>query len=197
LSCAGIDVGGRRKGFDYVVVDGRRVVSGPQNLKTSREVLESLKRHRPTVIGVDSPCTCALDGDRSRAGERDLAREVCGIRWTPDLSRLDGNPYYEWVINGLELYRTLEAESVAQGWTVIEVFPTASWTRWSGARGKRPRSVWTQDALGAFALNDLPARRLNQDARDAIAAALTAQLYARGEYEAFEEIVVPRARSRS
>jgi hypothetical protein len=98
-----------------------------------------------------------------------------------------GSRYYEWIENGLRLYETLATGR----WTVIECFPTASWTRWAGARGSRRRSTWTQDALGVLAVADLP-RRLGQDGRDAIAAAATARAYERNETEFFGEIVVPR-----
>ena len=75
---------------------------------------------------------------------------------------------------------------------VIECFPTASLTRWHGARGDRRRSAWTRQALAARELCGVPPRT-NQDMRDAIAAALTARDYEQGRYERFGDIVVPRA----
>jgi hypothetical protein len=33
---------------------------------------------------------------------------------------------------------------------VIEVFPTASWTRWHGKRGPRTRAAWTRQGLAAL-----------------------------------------------
>jgi len=70
------------------------------------------------------------------------------------------------------------------------VFPTASWTRWHGPRGARPRGVWSREALAALGLAGVPART-NQDQRDAIAAALTAREHSAARTEAIGDIVVP------
>jgi predicted nuclease with RNAse H fold len=74
------------------------------------------------------------------------------------------------------------------------VLPTASWTIWGGKREGRRRARWTRETLEQLqrdGLTGLPNRRLNQDGRDAIAAALTAQLYADGNFIGYEEIIVP------
>jgi predicted nuclease with RNAse H fold len=88
---------------------------------------------------------------------------------------------------GLALFDALRG----RGQSVIEVFPTASWTRWIGARGTRSRAGWTRSGLGALGLAGLPART-NQDERDAIAAAITARQHTHGLTESIGEIVVPR-----
>jgi len=188
---AGIDVGGRRKGFHATAVDKRDVVAGPQQFGGVNDLLAWLGDQRPNVIALDSPRTLAPEGERSRAGERALAKEVCGIRWTPEEAEVEVNPYYEWVVHGRELYGALEARERRLGWTVIEVFPTASWTIWAGARGKKRRARWTREALDGMRLDGMPSRRLNQDDRDSIAAALTARLSAQRQTRTFGEIVVP------
>jgi predicted nuclease with RNAse H fold len=177
----GVDVGGPRKGFDVALIDDEAV-----------RVLERLDRdsvvalaeaERPAVIGIDSPRSLAPQGATSRADERALARAVCGIRWTPD--RLEG-AYYAWVVEGLRLYAALAAHAT------IEVFPTASWTRWLGPRGSESRAAWTRRGIARLGLVGVPART-NQDQRDAIAAAVTARAFSRGQTEAFGEIMVPDA----
>ncbi len=184
---AGVDVGGSRKGFDVAIVDEERVVAIAPRRRAPADVLEVLARHRPRVVAIDSPCSAAPDGAGLRECERELARAVCGIRWTPDRATLDGgNPYHEWIRLGLGLYEALQAK----GWRAIEVFPTASWTRWAGPR-TGSRAAWTRAALPRLGLRDLPARA-NQDVRDAIAAAVTARQHARGETEGFGPIAVPR-----
>jgi predicted nuclease with RNAse H fold len=188
---AGIDVGGRRKGFHAAAVVATEVVAGPQRLANVEAVLQWLDALRPSVVALDSPMTCAPPGESSRAGERALMKEVCGIRWTPDETKLEGNPYYEWIVCGRELYEALGRERPRTGWEVIEVFPTASWTVWAGPRGSLRRARWTREALESMALKGLPKRRLNQDDRDALAAAMTAQLDAHGKSRSFGEIVVP------
>jgi predicted nuclease with RNAse H fold len=184
---AGVDVGGQRKGFDVAVVDTGRVLGIERRCSSPEAVLDVLRLHKPTFVGVDSPCSAAPDGATLRECERELRDAVCGIRWTPDQATLvGGNRYYEWIRRGLDLYRALKAG----GWSWIEVFPTASWTRWEGER-RGSRAVWTKNALPNLGLKDLPART-NQDTRDAIAAALTARQHSLGEAQAFGPIVVPR-----
>jgi predicted nuclease with RNAse H fold len=168
------------------VVDATGHCAGPVNLRTPGEVRDWLRDLGPGVIGLDSPLATAPVGRSAREGERRLARSVCGIRWTPSAEKLDGNPYYAWILHGLELAALLRA---ARPWHVIEVFPTASWTRWSGPR-RGSRARWSQAALDSLGLSGLPAR-LGQDGRDAIAAAVTARQWSAGGTESFEEIVVP------
>ncbi len=93
---------------------------------------------------------------------------------------------------GLCLYEALEGAAVR----TIEVFPTASWTRWSGRRGATRRSTWTRAGLAHLPLDNIPART-NQDQRDAIAAALTARQHSDKLTEVFGDIVVPTAPART
>ncbi len=146
----------------------------------------------PAVVAVDSPKRPALVGKRSRAGERELVRAgICGIRYTPDEESLRGNEvYYGWILNGLRLYEDLGRSPGLAAATVIECFPTASWSRLGGRRGKRTRARWSRAVLHAQGLAGLPPR-MNQDARDAVGAAITARLHAAGRTERFGEIVVP------
>jgi predicted nuclease with RNAse H fold len=138
------------------------------------------------VVGIDSPRSCAPTGRTARAGERALARAICGIRWTPDRVTVEGNPYYAWIIEGLELFEALADRDVEP----IEVFPTASWTRWFGPRGSKSRALWTEQGVTRLGLVGVPSRT-NQDQRDAIAAAVTARQHTVGSTEALGEIVVP------
>ncbi|MDP8943383.1 MAG: DUF429 domain-containing protein [Actinomycetota bacterium] len=189
---AGVDVGGPRKGFDAAVIDEAGVVAGPTRLPSVQGTVEWLAGHAPRVVAVDSPRGPARDEALSRDGERSLAAAVCGIRYTPNRSALEGNAsYYGWILNGLALYEALERERPRAGWTVIECFPTASWTRLAGPRRERRRAAWTRDAVRGLGLEGLPPRT-NQDGRDALAAAKTAQLFElRGATERFGDIVVP------
>jgi predicted nuclease with RNAse H fold len=185
----GVDVGGKRKGFDVALLDGRRLLALHGRLKREA-VVELVETHCPQVVAIDSPRCCAPDGEATRVGERELAKVICGIRWTPDERRVhDGNAYYAWIVEGLALYDALATRNVE----VIEVFPTASWTRWHGRRGHRSRSAWSREGLAELGLEGVPVRT-NQDQRDAIAAAVTARAYTKGIVEAVGEIVVPVAR---
>jgi predicted nuclease with RNAse H fold len=181
----GVDVGGRRKGFDAALIDDRQILYLRKQL-TSEQVVEFLQVERPVVVAIDSPGCCAPKGQRTRACEHRVNDEICRIRWTPDESRVQGNPYYAWIEHGLELYRSLEGCRVE----VIEVFPTASWTRWHGRRGSRRRSAWSREGLAHLGLEGVPVRT-NQDQRDAIAAAVTARQHTQGMTEPMGEIIVP------
>lgn len=185
---AGVDVGGKRKGFDVAVIDDRQVLALRGGL-TCQEVVDLVLENRPGVTGIDSPCCCAPDGQTARDSELLLARSICGIRWTPDNRRLRASAYYAWILEGLALFDALAAHGVV----AVEVFPTASWTRWHGRRGSRGRTAWTREGLAALGLGSVPGRT-NQDQRDAIAAAVTARQHSLGLTEAIGEIVVPARR---
>ena len=181
----GVDVGGRRKGFDVAVIDGRRVLDLRSRLNCA-QVVELAMERRPAFVAIDSPRSCAPDGQTARECELRLARSICGIRWTPDSGRVHASAYYAWILEGLSLYRAL----AAQGAGAIEVFPTASWTRWFGKRSPRTRAAWTRQGLTALGLPGVPART-SQDQRDAIAAAMTACQHSLSRTETIGEIIVP------
>ena len=183
----GVDVGGRRKAFDVALIEDRKLV-WLRARQSAEDVAGAVGEVAPRVVAVDSPRSCAEPGATLRPEEKELRDAVCGIRWTPPMEQLNGNPYYEWIVEGLRLYDLLAQHPVE----VIECFPTAAWTRWHGARADRSRSAWSRQALAASELAGVPART-NQDARDAIAAALTARDYDQGRYQAFGQIVVPRS----
>ncbi len=183
----GVDVGGRRKAFDVALVDDRRLIDARRRQSVD-DIVIWVVAAKPSVIAIDSPRSGAPPNLTHRPQEKMLRKAVCGIRWTPPTEQLDGNPYYEWIVEGLRLYDALQGLTTE----VIECFPTASWTRWHGARNGRRRSAWTREALAASRLEGVPPRT-SQDMRDAIAAAMTARDYARGRCDVFGDIVVPRA----
>jgi predicted nuclease with RNAse H fold len=184
----GVDVGGKRKGFDVAVIDDRRVLVLRGHV-TCRQVVDVVLEKRPAVVAIDSHRFCAPGGQTARDGELKLARSICGIRWTPDTGRVHASAYYAWILEGLDLFDTL-ADGDAE---VIEVFPTASWTRWHGKRGSQSRAAWSRQGLAALGLENVPART-NQDQRDAIAAAMTARQHSLALTETMGEIVVPAGR---
>jgi predicted nuclease with RNAse H fold len=181
----GVDVGGQRKGFDVAVIGDGRVLALRDRL-TRADVLDLITAFSPAVTGIDSPGHCAPPGSSARADERALARSVCGIRWTPDEQHVRASAYYDWVVAGLGLFGAV----AGLGAEAVEVFPTASWTRWHGPRGTRSRAAWSIAGLAALGLEGVPGRT-NQDQRDAIAAAVTARQHSLGLTERFGDIVVP------
>ena len=186
---AGVDVGGTRKGFHLAVLDSRGHLSvAGERIATARAVIERLLPLAPSLVAVDAPVRPAEPGQRSRACEREFVRAgICALRFTPDLRELRSNPFHDWVLQGLALYRALDRA----GLSAVECFPTATWTVWGGARGTTPRTAWSARILARLQLPGTP-RRLGQDARDAIGAALTARLHWAGETQRFGELVIPR-----
>jgi len=178
-----------------------RAAASSIELFHSREVDEIVDRIVAAdvrVAGVDSPCAWAEPGERSRRCERDfVALRLCGIRFSPDeataLARSDA--YFEWIWNGLSLWHALERAGVS----TLEVFPTASWTAWSGGRGSQRRAAWTRAALAELAVRGVSGLEpaTNQDRRDAVAAALTTRQWSRAPdtVHVIDRFVVPRAGS--
>ena len=152
----GVDVGGKRKGFDAALVDDSRLLRLEGGLSCDA-VIELVRTCRPALVGIDSPRRCAPDGHGSRTGERQLARSICGIRWTPERSRVELDPYYAWVREGLALFDALsELEADA-----IEVFPRP---RGRAGRGRGAGGSERRGAGGALtswawrACRDAPTR---------------------------------------
>ena len=178
---AGVDVGGPRKGFHAAVIDERAVVAGPTHLPDVEAAVRWLVDHAPVMVAVDSPITLG-----PRDCERALARDVCHLYYTPAAL---GGPFYDWMRNGFALYAALRESGLA----AIECFPTATWTILAGPRGDRPRRTWSSESLATLGLAGIPAR-LDQDGRDAICAAYTARVHARGRADPrFMPIAVPLA----
>jgi predicted nuclease with RNAse H fold len=181
----GVDVGGKRKGFDVAVIDDRHVLALQGHL-ACRQVVNIVIEKRPAVVAIDSPRSYAPEGQTARDGELQLAKSICGIRWTPDARRVRASAYYAWILEGVALFGALAVHGVE----VIEVFPTASWTRWHGKRGSQSRAAWTRQGLAALGLESVP-ERTNQDQRDAIAAAMTARQHSLDRTETMGDIIVP------
>jgi predicted nuclease with RNAse H fold len=189
---AGVDVGGPRKGFHVALLSGRALLESPVRRATAAAVARHLERSAPRTIAVDCPCSYADPGAKARDCELELVRSgVCGIRFTPSENAVRSHPggYYDWILNGEALYRELEARSETTGWTVIECFPTASFTLLGQPRGRASRARWSRSVLDRLDVAGLPSA-LNQDERDAVMAALTAQAFDRGSVRRFGEIVV-------
>jgi predicted nuclease with RNAse H fold len=193
MTIVGIDVGGRKKGFHGCALDGERIVGGPEKLGGVAAAVEWIAGFEPTTIAIDSPCEGAPEDARARPDETEFNKAgICRIRFTPAREKLAGNPYYEWIEHGLELYESLEA--TLPGAEAIETFPTAAWTIWSGPRGDRSRVAWSRDAFDALNLEGLTPRQRSQDDRDAVAAALVARQYEEGKTTGYGKIIVPVGR---
>lgn len=168
LRWAGVDVGGRRKGFHLALVDAARFLRC-QHALTAEEAVAILEGWRPALIAVDSPRAPAVTG-KSRPEERCLAKALCRIRYTPTrgyraqpILRVDSR----WMAS---LRRAGGAQPRPSRMLSHGVLDHVGRSR-SGTRAR-----WSQRVLERQALEDLP-ELLNQDFRDAIGAALTARAH--------------------
>jgi predicted nuclease with RNAse H fold len=68
----GVDVGGKRRGFDVAVIDDRRLLALVGGLGLDA-VVEIVDAERLAVVAIDSPRCCAPTGRTARHGELALA----------------------------------------------------------------------------------------------------------------------------
>lgn len=123
-------MGGARKGFHAVLLEGRSVVD--QLNTTDAETLASwcLRAER---IAIDAPCGWALPGERSRLCERQLLAAGIHCFATPTRAAALASPsnFYGWMLRGEALYGALQQRGIAvardrealQGRCCFESFP--------------------------------------------------------------------------
>ena len=108
---AGIDVGGARKGFHAVLLEGRRVVD-----QRNTSDAEALARWclRAERIAIDAPCGWAPAGQRSRLCERQLlaAGIHCFATPTREAALASRSNFYGWMLRGEALYAALQGHGV-------------------------------------------------------------------------------------
>lgn len=105
---AGIDVGGKTKGFHAVALHDGSYLSQFTHTDPTR-VADWCREVRATVVGVDAPCRWSEDG-RSRPAE--IALMQAGIQCfstpTEAVARANKSNFYGWMLNGAELFVMLE-----------------------------------------------------------------------------------------
>jgi len=126
----GVDVGGPKKGFHAVALqDGqhREQLSTP----IAEEVAAWCRRFKASVVGIDAPCRWSLTG-RARPCERALAAEGLLTFATPSQAKGRTNPFYQWMVQGADLYRSLapdyqlyNGQRSVSGQMCFETFPHA------------------------------------------------------------------------
>lgn len=114
MRVVGIDVGAERKGFHLVCLEPFSFI----NLHDPHEAASWCKG--ADLVAIDCPSEWAAPGERSRPFEREMIRQGYPCFCTPSEERARGNPFYDWVRNGLRLWQALESHP-----RVVEVFPRA------------------------------------------------------------------------
>lgn len=105
---AGIDVGGRRKGFHAVALQDCDFYDAFQSADVAA-IVDWCRNTQAAVVGVDAPCRWSLDG-RARPAERQLMGEGIWCFSTPTCVTAKGHRtnHYGWMLNGEKLFQLLE-----------------------------------------------------------------------------------------
>jgi predicted nuclease with RNAse H fold len=124
---AGIDIGGRRKGFHAVITNKGQYHSRFKS-SSAVEMASWVHSFNPAIIAIDSPCKFAASG-KSRKAERDLMQAGIHSFFTPVEEIARNSSFYGWVLNGNELYQSLkypifDGDYESTGFC-IETFPNA------------------------------------------------------------------------
>ena len=102
----GIDVGGQRKGFHAVALQGEHFVDKTTDTNPA-VIVDWCLNHRATVVSVDAPCGWSQTGS-SRLAEREmelLGKKIfCFATPTFERAKNHGKGFYDWVFNGEKLY---------------------------------------------------------------------------------------------
>jgi len=209
LPVAGVDVGGPKKGFHAVLLrEGAIASDGIRHSVSAKEIAAWCRDRRALVIGVDAPCRFRAAGGEARLAERELMRERMACFVTPTLEKARTQPsgFYDWMLNGAELYRELErshALFAGGAWRAgrpicFETFPHAIACALAGRRlPASEKRVARRNLLNnaGIDVSKLP----NLDYLDAALCAFAASYLAIGSFKLYGDlegglIVVPKLR---
>ena len=101
----GVDVGGPKKGFHAVALEDGQFFDQVALLDPAAVVQWSRSLHA-SAVGIDAPCAWSLTG-RARPCEWELAASGIRAFATPSFAVGERHPFYEWMLNGAELFRHL------------------------------------------------------------------------------------------
>ena len=188
---AGIDVGGKRKGFHAVALRGKRIV-GTLATCSATDAVAWCRRHAASVVAIDAPSQWSVTG-RSRPCERDLARLGMRCFSTPSREVGEDHPFYGWMMNGATLfqlmtryYRLYDGRSASLDPVCFETFPHAIACSLAGrtlsAKQKRVERRRLLEEAG-FVTGDLT----SLDDVDAALCAVAAQQFIAGRFNAYGE----------
>jgi len=204
LAVAGVDVGGRTKGFHAVALrDGTYLDKFCS--RGASEVAEWCRQIGARFIGVDAPCRWSSTG-RARAAEREMMGEKIWCFSTPSREIAEAHPkdYFRWMLNGAELFTALgsthalfagDPEQNTQA-LCFETFPHAIATALEGRPCSTKQKLTQRRKLLENAGVDT-SKLTNMDALDAALCALTAHYFAHDKCKKYGNaetghIIVPR-----
>jgi predicted nuclease with RNAse H fold len=196
----GIDVGGPSKGFHAVALrDGRYLAKYASSDPLS--IAAWCRETGALIVGIDAPCRWSSAG-RARSAERALAAERISAFATPDIEKAKCSSFYRWMLNGAELYRSIEPDyplmkgsNTISGRGCFETFPQAVACALAGKIVSAKRKAVERRVLLRKAGIDISALT-NIDTVDAALCALAAHYFLAGSVKAYGDakdgfIVVP------
>lgn len=187
-TAVGIDVGGPKKGFHAVALEGSHVRGQLVSSEEQEIVHWCTHTMDAAVIAVDAPSRWAARGE-SRAAERQLMQQRISCFSAPTRAQALAHPtgYFDWMLRGEALYRALRpTHPICEQWPPLsdrycfETFPHAiTWHLRGGnadAKLKRPqrRQLLAQRQIALDTLTNI-------DLVDAALCAVAAQAAVRGE----------------
>ncbi|HEV7672832.1 MAG TPA: DUF429 domain-containing protein [Thermoanaerobaculia bacterium] len=107
---AGIDVGGEKKGFHVVALQGKKYLDKKES-RDPEVIVAWCRERKARFVGVDAPCGWSTDG-RARPADRELMGEKIWCYSTPreDIARNHPKQYFGWMLNGAALFAGLKQE---------------------------------------------------------------------------------------
>lgn len=185
----GIDVGGKKKGFHAVSLEGSSYRDQLDTTNTAKLVQWCVNDMRATVIAVDAPCRWRVN-EEGRLAERELMQQGIFCFSTPT-SEVAHRPhptnYFDWMLRGEALYQALHpTHPVCEAWPTrrkhycFETFPHAiTWHLRDGNANAKQKRTQRRQLLEQHGIStDL---LTNIDWVDAALCALTAQMATRGQ----------------
>ena len=196
----GVDVGAKAKGFHAAALLGGQLI-GKLATCDPEKIVNWCRSHQASAVGIDAPCQWSLNGG-ARPCECELARLGITSFATPSSTEGRHNPFYQWMVNGADLfhllsphYRLYDGGQSSQRPVCFETFPHAIACTLAGrrlsAKQKRTdrRNVLVEAGIAADQLETI-------DEIDAALCALTAQDFLGGRFKAYGDapegfIIVP------
>ncbi|AQV92540.1 DUF429 domain-containing protein [Cupriavidus necator] len=193
---AGIDVGGDKKGYHLVVLQGTSILCSV-NSKAPEDLVQVCAEHDVVAVGIDSPCQWR-SADGARQAERELSRKRITSFSTPtrQLALSNAKNFYGWMFNGEYVYQALASsypllvdKAYSSGRVSFETFPYAITCALLGrdvASAKRKRTqrreLLEREGMDTSLLKSI-------DAVDAALCALTAKYLLAGKVDAYGDAV--------
>jgi predicted nuclease with RNAse H fold len=190
---AGVDVGGRRKGFHAVALDSDGSITGRRASCDPEEIVAWCAELGTRLVAVDAPCAWSTDG-RSRPAEAALkkVRIQCFSTPTREAALAHATDHFGWMLNGERLFQALApsfpltfAAAVSEPGS-IETFPQAVACALAGQRvSAKQKGTVRRDLLRRQGL-DL-SLLTNIDFVDAALCAVAASYVLRGNARSYGE----------